>query len=346
MINPRKVVVIGDGAVGSSIAFTLANGHAVNEIVIVDVNKDKAEGDVLDIADGMSFLSVPKLIKAGGYEDAKDAHIIIITAGAAQKPGETRLDLLHKNAAIMTSIVESLKPHLDPEAIVIVVSNPCDVLSYLAYKKLGLPSSQVFGSGTVLDTSRLKTAISEDTGIDPRNVHTFVVGEHGDSEVAVWSATSIGGLSILDYSTQCPECNLSHLDELHDKVRDAAYQIIAKKGATNYAVALAVSRIVSSSPSPPISKASSAGPYPISISPFPASSARKGSSRSSILPIPRKNSWPSSIPAASLRKRSLSSDCKIASSRLFALNRRSARCRRLFFSSIGLPPGKKGQTST
>ncbi len=245
MINPRKVVVIGDGAVGSSIAFTLANGHAVNEIVIVDVNRDKAEGDVLDIADGMSFLSVPKLIKAGGYEDAKDAHIIIITAGAAQKPGETRLDLLHKNAAIMTSIVESLKPHLDPEAIVIVVSNPCDVLSYLAYKKLGLPSSQVFGSGTVLDTSRLKTAISEDTGIDPRNVHTFVVGEHGDSEVAVWSATSIGGLSILDYSTQCPECNLSHLDELHDKVRDAAYQIIAKKGATNYAVALAVSRIVS-----------------------------------------------------------------------------------------------------
>ena len=245
MINPRKVVVIGDGAVGSSIAFTLANGHAVNEIVIVDVNKDKAEGDVLDIADGMSFLSVPKLIKAGGYEDAKDAHIVIITAGAAQKPGETRLDLLHKNAAIMTSIVESLKPHLDPEAIVIVVSNPCDVLSYLAYKKLGLPSSQVFGSGTVLDTSRLKTAISEDTGIDPRNVHTFVVGEHGDSEVAVWSATSIGGLSILDYSTQCPECNLSHLDELHDKVRDAAYQIIAKKGATNYAVALAVSRIVS-----------------------------------------------------------------------------------------------------
>lgn len=245
MINPRKVVVIGDGAVGSSIAFTLANGHAVNEIVIVDVNKDKAEGDVLDIADGMSFLSVPKFIKAGAYEDAKDAHIIIITAGAAQKPGETRLDLLHKNAAIMTSIVESLKPHLDPEAIVIVVSNPCDVLSYLAYKKLGLPSSQVFGSGTVLDTSRLKTAISEDTGIDPRNVHTFVVGEHGDSEVAVWSATSIGGLSILDYSTQCPECNLSHLDELHDKVRDAAYQIIAKKGATNYAVALAVSRIVS-----------------------------------------------------------------------------------------------------
>ena len=246
MINPRKVVVIGDGAVGSSISFSLLLGHAVNEIVVVDVNREKAEGDVLDMADGMSFLSVPKTIKAGGYEDIDDAHIVIVTAGAAQKKGETRLDLLHKNAAIMESVCTQMKPHLDPHAIVIIVSNPCDVLTYLAYTLLGLPSKQVFGSGTVLDTSRLKSAISADTGIDPRNVHTFVVGEHGDSEVALWSATSIGGLSLLDYSMQCPDCNLSHLDELHDKVRNAAYEIIEKKGATNYAVALAVSKIVSS----------------------------------------------------------------------------------------------------
>ena len=245
MINPRKVVVIGDGAVGSSIGFSLLLGHAVNEIVVVDVNREKAEGDVLDMADGMSFLSVPKTIKAGGYEDIEDAHIVIVTAGAAQKKGETRLDLLHKNAAIMESVCTQMKPHLDPHAIVIIVSNPCDVLTYLAYTLLGLPSKQVFGSGTVLDTSRLKSAISADTGIDPRNVHTFVVGEHGDSEVALWSATSIGGLSLLDYSMQCPDCNLSHLDELHDKVRNAAYEIIEKKGATNYAVALAVSKIVS-----------------------------------------------------------------------------------------------------
>ena len=245
MINPRKVVVIGDGAVGSSISFSLLLGHAVNEIVVVDVNREKAEGDVLDMADGMSFLSVPKTIKAGGYEDIEDAHIVIVTAGAAQKKGETRLDLLHKNAAIMESVCTQMKPHLDPHAIVIIVSNPCDVLTYLAYTLLGLPSKQVFGSGTVLDTSRLKSAISSDTGIDPRNVHTFVVGEHGDSEVALWSATSIGGLSLLDYSMQCPDCNLSHLDELHDKVRNAAYEIIEKKGATNYAVALAVSKIVS-----------------------------------------------------------------------------------------------------
>lgn len=245
MINPRKVVVIGDGAVGSSISFSLLLGHAVNEIVVVDVNREKAEGDVLDMADGMSFLSVPKTIKAGGYEDIEDAHIVIVTAGAAQKKGETRLDLLHKNATIMESVCTQMKPHLDPHAIVIIVSNPCDVLTYLAYTLLGLPSKQVFGSGTVLDTSRLKSAISSDTGIDPRNVHTFVVGEHGDSEVALWSATSIGGLSLLDYSMQCPDCNLSHLDELHDKVRNAAYEIIEKKGATNYAVALAVSKIVS-----------------------------------------------------------------------------------------------------
>ena len=245
MINPRKVVVIGDGAVGSTISFALMLGHAVNEIVIVDVNKDKVQGDVLDMVDGMSFVSVPKTIKCGDYADIEDAHIVIITAGAAQKPGETRLDLLHKNASIMSSICDCMKPHLDEHAIVMVVSNPCDVLSYLAYKKLGLPSGQVFGSGTVLDTSRLKTAISEDTGIDPRNVHTFVVGEHGDSEVAAWSATSVGGLSLLDYSAQYGEFNLAHLDELHAKVRDAAYQIISKKGATNYAVALAVSRIVS-----------------------------------------------------------------------------------------------------
>ena len=243
-INAKKAVMIGCGFVGSASVFALMQSGLFTEIVLIDADKAKAEGEAMDISHGIPFAS-PMKIYAGDYDDVADAGIIIVSAGAGQKPGETRLDLLHKNAAIMTSIVESLKPHLDPEAIVIVVSNPCDVLSYLAYKKLGLPSSQVFGSGTVLDTSRLKTAISEDTGIDPRNVHTFVVGEHGDSEVAVWSATSIGGLSILDYSTQCPECNLSHLDELHDKVRDAAYQIIAKKGATNYAVALAVSRIVS-----------------------------------------------------------------------------------------------------
>jgi len=248
MLSERKVVVIGDGAVGSTIAFTLMMGHAVNEIAIIDVNEEKVEGDVLDMVDGMSFVSVPKTIHKGTYADCKDAHIVVITAGASQKPGETRLDLLNKNASIMSGICEAIKPNLNPESIILVVSNPVDVLTYLVYKKLGLPSSRVFGSGTVLDTSRLKTAISEDTHIDARNIHTFVVGEHGDSEVAAWSSTWVGGLSLTDYCAKCGKCgerNMAKLDELHDKVRNAAYEIIKKKGATFYAVALAVARIVS-----------------------------------------------------------------------------------------------------
>lgn len=248
-METRKIAIIGDGAVGSSIAYTLMLGHAVNEIVIIDVNKNKAEGDALDMADGMSFLSVPKRVRSGDYEDIAGAHMVIITAGAAQKEGETRLDLLRKNAGIMSSILSFAKPYLDKDSIVLLVSNPVDVLTYFAYKKLGLPASHVFGSGTVLDTSRLKTAISEDTRIDPRSIHTMVVGEHGDSEVAVWSATSVGGLSLTEYCSKCGKCqdrNMARLNALHDRVRNAAYEIIARKGATNYAVALAVSRIVSS----------------------------------------------------------------------------------------------------
>ena len=243
----RKVAIIGDGAVGSTCAYTLMLGHAVNEIVIVDVNKDKAEGDALDMSEGMSFVSVPKNVHSGDYPDIKGSHIIVITAGAGQKPGETRLDLLKKNAGIMTGICDEIKPYLEKDTIVLVVSNPVDILTYLVYKRLGLPSKQVIGSGTVLDTSRLKVAISEDTKIDPRSIHTFVVGEHGDSEVAVWSATYVGGLSLIDYCAKCGKCegkNMTRLRDLHKRVRESAYRIIEKKGATFYAVALAVQRIV------------------------------------------------------------------------------------------------------
>jgi L-lactate dehydrogenase len=247
-MESRKIAIIGDGAVGSSIAYTLMLGHAVNEIVIIDVNQEKAEGDALDMADGMSFLSVPKVIRASSYEGCKDAQVIIITAGAAQKPGETRLDLLHKNAAIFTSITDALRPYVNSKSIILVVSNPVDILTYFTYKKLGLPSAHVFGSGTVLDTSRLKTAIANDTHIDPRSIHTMIVGEHGDSEVAVWSATSVGGLSLTNYCAKCGKCkdrNMAQLNALHEQVKNAAYEIIKKKGATFYAVALAVARIIS-----------------------------------------------------------------------------------------------------
>lgn len=243
-MNLRKVSIIGDGAVGSSIAFSLAGGHAVNEIIIVDLNHDKAEGDALDIADGMSLVSVPKTIRAGFYEDIKGSHIVIIAAGAAQKNGETRLDLLKKNASIVLDVAKKIKPHLDEGTLVLVVSNPVDLLTHIVAKELGLPRKQVFGSGTVLDTSRLKVALAKEAGVDPRSVHAFVVGEHGDSEVPLFSSASIGGLPLslfLEREGKDPEV----LKKIHEGVRDAAYEIIKKKGATYYAVALGVSRIVS-----------------------------------------------------------------------------------------------------
>ncbi len=245
-MNNRKVVIIGDGMVGSSIAFTMLQEEIVSDLVIIDVNKNKAEGDALDLMQGMPFVS-PKRVKAGTYSDVKDAHVVIITAGVSQKEGETRLDLLRKNLGIFDSIITEMKPYLDKEAIVLVVTNPVDILAYFTYKKLGIDSSRVIGSGTVLDTARLKTAIAEHTHIDPRNVHTFVIGEHGDSEVAAYSVTTIGGIPISHYCSVCGGCNDGGdhvLLHLHEDVKKAAYEIIAKKGATYYAVALAVNFIV------------------------------------------------------------------------------------------------------
>jgi len=242
----RKVVIIGDGMVGSSTAFALLQGTTVNEIVIIDINKAKVEGDVLDMQHGISFVS-PKIVKAGDYSDCRDAHVIVITAGVAQKEGETRIDLLKRNIKVFDAIIDAIKPYLDDEVIILVVTNPVDILSYYVYKKLNLKPGHVIGSGTVLDTSRLKYLISEDTGIDARNVHTYVVGEHGDSEVATFSVTTIGGVALEDYCTSCRRCSCHgkfKFEELLAKVKSAAYEIIAKKGATYYAVALAVSRII------------------------------------------------------------------------------------------------------
>ncbi|MFA5421999.1 MAG: L-lactate dehydrogenase [Bacilli bacterium] len=242
----RKVVIIGDGAVGSSTAFTLLQGHTVNEIVIIDINKSKAEGDVLDMQHGISFVS-PKIVKAGDYRDCRDAHIIVITAGVAQREGETRIDLLKRNITVFDSIIENIRPYLDDDVIILVVTNPVDILSYYVNKKLNLKPGRVIGSGTVLDTSRLKYLISEDTGVDPRNIHTYVIGEHGDSEVATFSITTIGGVNLEDYCASCKRCSCHgrlKFAELLAEVKHAAYDIISKKGATYYAVALAVARIV------------------------------------------------------------------------------------------------------
>lgn len=244
----RKVVIIGDGAVGSSIAFSLVLNNAINEIVIIDVNKNKALGDALDLNHGMS-LTAPKKIKAGEYDDILGAHIIILACGVSQKEGETRLELLARNEKIFDSVFAGIKPYLDKDAIVLVVTNPVDVLALYTYKKLGLPANQVIGSGTVLDTARLKFLLSQETGIDPRSIHAYVIGEHGDSEVAAFSVTSIAGVSIKDYCHSCGkclDCGLKKLGEIAYEVKNSAYDIIKMKGATYYGIALAVNRIIES----------------------------------------------------------------------------------------------------
>lgn len=246
-LNNRKVVVIGDGMVGSSIAYTLLLKSNVQDILLIDVNKSKAEGDALDMNHAMSLFS-PKDIKAGDYSDIEDAHIIVITAGAAQKPGETRLQLVDKNKAIFDSIIASMKPFLNPDSIVLIVTNPVDILTHYAYTKLGLPANQVIGSGTVLDTARLKFLLSQDTRIDPRNIHTYVIGEHGDSEVMAYSVTYIAGVPIYDFCAVCGRCQNQHhlakLKEMGQEVVNSAYEIIEKKGSTYYGIAGAVARII------------------------------------------------------------------------------------------------------
>ena len=245
-MDNKKVVIIGDGAVGSTIAYTLLMKSYINEIDIIDVNKDKVIGDVLDMNQGMSFVK-NKTIKAAEYSEIKDADLLIVTAGAAQKPGETRLDLLNKNIAIFKSILDNVKPYINDDLIVLIVSNPVDVLSYFTYKYLGINARRVIGSGTVLDSSRLKVLLSEDTNIDAKNIHAYVIGEHGDSEVMAYSASSIAGIPVKDYCKQCGRCNLKRLENLEDitkKVKEAAYEIIAKKGATFYAIGLSVEKIV------------------------------------------------------------------------------------------------------
>ena len=243
-MDNRKVVIIGDGAVGSTTAYTLLLQDYVNEIVIIDVNKRKAEGDILDMKHGMPFVS-PKILKAGDYSDCKDAHVVIITAGVAQKEGETRIDLLKRNLKVFDSILENVKPYIDDTMVILVVTNPVDILSYYTYKKLGIDSSRVIGSGTVLDSARLRLLISEDTEIDPRNVHAYVIGEHGDSEVSAFSVANIAESPLLEYYTN--ESNGDprvRLNKLHDQVKNSAYEIIDKKGATYYAIALSTAKIV------------------------------------------------------------------------------------------------------
>ena len=242
MNSYNKISVIGAGFVGSATVFALMQSGIASQIVLVDINKEKAEGEIMDLAHGAAFIKSVDL-KAGDYKDTKDSDIVIVTAGANQKEGETRLDLIKKNVEIFKVMIPQITRY-SPNAILLIVSNPVDILTYVTYKISGFPAKKVIGSGTVLDSSRLKYEISKEFDLDPRAIHAYIIGEHGDSEFPVWSAAFIGALSFNDYC----EMNSLNADILKEKlaknVRDAAYEIISKKGYTNYAIGLAVNRIV------------------------------------------------------------------------------------------------------
>ena len=237
-----KAVIVGAGAVGSTTAYTLMLSGLFKEIVLIDVNKDKAEGDALDMSHGVSLVK-PVIVTAGDYGECADADIIIITAGIPQKDGQTRLDLLKENVELFKKIIKSIMTYAPDDVILMTVSNPVDILTYVTYRLSGLKKNQVMGSGTVLDTSRLKYMISKKTGVDARNCHTYIIGEHGDSEVAAWSVTNIGGMTMHEFCKYTGKCDMNDLDKMYQDVKNAAYDIISKKGATYYAIAVAVSRI-------------------------------------------------------------------------------------------------------
>lgn len=241
-VNPRKAAIIGCGFVGSATAFTLMQSRLFSELVLLDVNMEKADGEAKDIAHGIPFAGQMK-IYAGTYDDAADAAIIIITAGANQKPGETRLDLVQKNTAIYQSIIPEIVKR-DFGGILLIVSNPVDILTYVALKLSGLPEKRVLGSGTVLDTARLKYALGEHLGVDSRSVHSFIIGEHGDSEIAAWSSTNVSGIPLNEFCEMRGHFNHdAAMDAIAEKVKNSAYEIISKKQATYYGIAMSVKRI-------------------------------------------------------------------------------------------------------
>ena len=241
-INFSKAVIIGCGFVGSASAFSLMESGLFRELVLIDADKKRAEGEAMDISHGIPF-SKPMKIYAGDYDSIKDAGIIIITAGANQQPGETRLDLVKKNINIFKSIIPDIKKR-DFNGILLIVANPVDILTYVAVKLSGLPESHVIGSGTVLDTARLKYEIGKHLDVDARSVHAFIMGEHGDSEIAVWSSANVSGIPLNNFCEMRGHYDHKNATEkIASDVKNSAYEIISMKKATNYGIAMSVKRI-------------------------------------------------------------------------------------------------------
>jgi L-lactate dehydrogenase len=240
----RKVVIVGAGAVGATFAYALALEGAADEIALTDVNREQAEGQVLDLAHGMPFMP-PVDFRVGEPSDYANAQVIVITAGAKQRPGESRLDLLKRNASIIKQITADIADR-DSSAVLVLVSNPVDLLTQVALEESGWPRPRILGSGTVLDSARFRYLLSQHCKVDIRNVHAYILGEHGDSEVTAWSMTHIAGMPMDRYCAICGKCNdwKKERASIAEQVRTSAYHIINYKGATYYAVGLALVRII------------------------------------------------------------------------------------------------------
>ncbi len=248
MSNPQmnqadKVAIVGAGRVGSTFAYALASSGLVRDIVLVDKDAARAEGEAMDIEHAVPFHR-PVAIRAGGFADTAGAVVTVITAGAAQQPGETRPALLQRNVQIMRPLVEAAV-RANPSGLLLVATNPVDALTFFVLKMSGLPPGRVMGSGTVLDSARLRAELSRHYGVDARNVHAYVLGEHGDSEVVAWSAATLGNVRLLDYCAMTGmACGPHEMRAIEERVRNAAHEIIRRKGATNFAIAAALTRIV------------------------------------------------------------------------------------------------------
>ena len=238
----RKVVVIGAGFVGTTYVYALMHTGFAGEIVLIDLDQKRVKGEVMDLEHGLAFVQ-PVEIRSGDYSDCADANLIVVTAGAKQIPGQSRLELIRRNANIVKSICDEIKKW-DSDAVLLMVANPVDALTQVALQRLGWPRERVIGSGTVLDSARFRSMLSRHCGVDTRNVHAYILGEHGDSEVAAWSMTHVAGVLMKDYCAICRGCDPKKThEEITGRVRDSAYHIIDYKGSTYYAIGLSLTRI-------------------------------------------------------------------------------------------------------
>ncbi len=238
----RKVFIVGAGAVGSTYAYTLMKSGLANEIVLTDIDEERTQGEVMDLNHGLCF-APPVNIRAGDYTDCTDANLIVITAGAKQKSGQSRLELVQKNSEITRKICDQIKDNTD-ETVIVMVTNPVDVLTYVAQDHLDWSPGMVIGSGTVLDSARFKYMLSEHCKIDARNVHAYILGEHGDSELPAWSMCHLAGIPIKEYCPRCEGCDYEQThSEIFQRVKDSAYHIIDYKGATYYGIGMSLMKI-------------------------------------------------------------------------------------------------------